>query len=334
MATQIRAWQIIDQKLHPAEAWLHKAGKTEPYDLEQWIASNPEILGQGIVVIGRQVQTRSGPLDLLAIDKAGNLIVIELKRDRLPREVIAQAIDYASDAATWGVDKISEISLKYTGKSLEDLLSEHFPDVSLEALNINGSQRILLVGFSVDSALERMIGWLSERYGMSINAIILHYIRTRSGEELLTQTTIIPEELDQENVKSRKKFQIPMSDEPGQHEPEKLKQLLKQYLSQDMYSSRRIRDVLLPVCLRRDVVTRTELKQEFVNDDPSLDISKTGYFLSVISGQIGMQKNDFLRQVIGYEYPTNDWEKDNYCIKPEHRELVRTVLRELGNKEI
>ena len=30
---------------------------------------------------------------------------------------------------------------------------------------------------------------------------------------------------------------------------------------------------------------------------------------------MGMEKNDFLRQVIGYEYPTNEWEKDNYFIR-------------------
>jgi hypothetical protein len=333
MATQIKAWQVVDQKLHPVQSSLHKEGKTEPYDLEEWIATNPEILGQDVIVIGRQVLTRSGPLDLLAIDRSGNIIVIELKRDRLPREVLAQAIDYASDIATWGVDKISEISTKYTGKSLDDLVSEYFPDIDLETLNINQSQRIILVGFSIDSALERMISWLSDSYGVSINAMLLQYIKTKSGDELLTQTAIIPEEVDIENIKKKKKFQIPMSDEPGQYDTAKLKELLVRYLSQDMYSSRRLRDVLLPTCLSRDVVTRDELKQEFVKHDPSLDINKVGYFLSLISGQIGMQKNDFLRQVIGYEYPNYHWEKDNYRIKPEYKDLVKTVLREFSSKK-
>jgi len=333
MATQIKAWQIVDNKLLLVQTTLEKEGKTEPYDLEEWIASNPEILGQDIVVIGRQVLTRSGPLDLLGIDKVGNLVIIELKRDRLPRDVIAQVIDYASDIAIWGIDKISELSVKYSGKSLEDVFSEYFPDVDLESLNVNESQRIVLVGFSIDSALERMIGWLSESYGVNINALLLSYIKTTGGDELLTQTAIIPEEIDQENIKKKKKFHIPMSDEPGQYDEATLKERLIRYLSQDMYSSRRLREVLLPACLQKDVVTRDELKQEFVNHDPSLDLNRTGYFLSLISVQIGMQKNDFLRQVIGYEYPNYHWEKDNYRIRPEYKELVREVLDELGNKK-
>ncbi|HHY70235.1 MAG TPA: DUF91 domain-containing protein, partial [Thermoanaerobacterales bacterium] len=89
---------------------------------------NPEILGTDIAIIGRQVTTRSGPLDLLGIDRNGNTVIIELKRDKLPREALAQSIDYAADIAEWDIDKINEISLKYTEKSLEDFLSEEFDE--------------------------------------------------------------------------------------------------------------------------------------------------------------------------------------------------------------
>ena len=41
-----------------------------------------------------------------------------------------------------------------------------------------------------------------------------------------------------------------------------------------------------------------------------------------------MQKNDFLRQVIGYEYPNYPWEKDNYFIRSEYQHLVREILAE------
>jgi len=37
-----------------------------------------------------------GIIDLLCIDESGNLIVVELKRDKTPREVTAQTLDYAS----------------------------------------------------------------------------------------------------------------------------------------------------------------------------------------------------------------------------------------------
>lgn len=126
MATEIKAWEIIQRHLKPLETTLAYEGKSEALDLEEWLASDPSIIRPGLKVIGRQVPTQSGPLDLLAIDTSGNLVVIELKRDQLPREALAQAIDYASAVASWNIDKIGEICAKYTGESLEDVLSEAF----------------------------------------------------------------------------------------------------------------------------------------------------------------------------------------------------------------
>ena len=101
MSTEIKTWHISDGKLKAVDSSLIKENRTEQYDLETWIASNPSIIGPDIIIIGRQAQTKSGPLDLLGIDKNGNLIIIELKRDRLPREALVQAIDYASDISHW-----------------------------------------------------------------------------------------------------------------------------------------------------------------------------------------------------------------------------------------
>jgi len=328
MTTKIRTWQIVNGQLETVESSLVEEGKTEVYDLEAWIASNPSVVGPDLIIIGRQVLTKSGPLDLLAVDKDGNLVVIELKRDILPREALAQAIDYASDIADWNIERINGVCIKHTQKSLEDVLNEEFPDINLESINVNETQRIILVGFSIESSLERMIEWLSNNYAVNINAVLLKYIKTRSGDELLTRTSIISEEVEQERIRKRK-FQIPMSDEPGEYDNTQLKVLLKKYLSQDLYSARRIRDVLLPVCLKRNSVTREELKEEFVKCGEADSVRQAGYFLSLISQQVGMKKNDFLRQIIGYEYPNNPWEKDNYRIRNECKELVAEVLSEL-----
>lgn len=329
MATEIQTWQIVDGELKKIETSLADAGRTEAYDLEKWIASNPSILGPGLVIIGRQVQTQSGPLDLLALDRSGNLVVVELKRDRLPREALAQAIDYASDVASWSIERISEACTKFTGKSLEDVIAESFPEENLESLNINETQRIVLVGFSIEPSLERMINWLSDSYNVNVNAIVLHYVLTSNGDELLTKTAVISEEEELRKVKKRK-FQISMSDEPGNYEDAELRKLLIQYLSKDLVSARRIRDILFPVCLEHSKVQREQLKEEFVMRGAAEDTLKAGFYLSLISGQIGMEKNDFLRQVIGYEYPNYDWEKDNYHIREEYRGLVESVFKELG----
>lgn len=332
MATEIKTWQIIEGKLQLLDTSMSQEGRTELYDLEAWIVSNPNIIGSDLAIIGKQVSTKSGPMDLLAIDKSGNLIIIELKRDKLPREALAQAIDYASDVAYWSIEKISEICTKFNGKSLENTLSERFQDIDLESINVNENQRIILVGFAIESSLERMIEWLADKFDVNINAVILNYVKTQGGDELLTKTAIISEELEQEKIKKKKKFEIPMSDEPGNYDKEALKQLLGDYLSRKQITIQRIRDVLIPACLEKGIITREQLKNELLEHDDSVDGSKVGYYLTIISSQLGMKKNDFLRQVLQYKYPNNPWEKDNYQIRDGYKELLEEVLKDLSNK--
>jgi hypothetical protein len=154
------------------------------------------VLGQDLLIIGEQVQTKSGPLDFLGIDRSGNAVIIELKRERIPREALAQAIDYTSDVASWDFDKLSEECERYRDQPLDTYMaaSDVFAGVNLEDILVNQTQRILLVGTRVDESLERMIEWLSGNYGVAINALLFKYIKTKSGDELIARTMILPEE--------------------------------------------------------------------------------------------------------------------------------------------
>lgn len=65
--------------------------------LEDWLAQDPSLLGIDLLIIGRQVQTEyGGRIDLLGLDGEANTYVLELKRGRTPRDVVAQVLDYAS----------------------------------------------------------------------------------------------------------------------------------------------------------------------------------------------------------------------------------------------
>lgn len=90
-------------------------------DIENLIERNPSIIGgENILIIGRQVTTDTGKiLDILGVDIYGRCIVIELKKDYAPRDVIAQIMDYAS----W-VNGISE-------RQLEDIAKNYFVKKSL-----------------------------------------------------------------------------------------------------------------------------------------------------------------------------------------------------------
>lgn len=333
MATEIKVWQIINNKLEPIEITMVEAGRKETEDLEKWIKSNPQILGEDILIIGEQVPTKSGSMDFLGIDKSGNLVIIELKRDKLPREALTQAIDYASDASSWDVDKLSEICTKYTNQSLEDYLSEKFEEIDLEDLTINKTQRILLVGFSIEESLQRMIEWLSNNYGVSINAVILKYIKTKNGEELIARTVIIPEDIEKERIRKRQ-FKILMSDEPGKYNEDELRDLLINYLSEDRTTPRRIREILLPLCLKHNVVNREMIKKELLKRGEAKDDRQAGIILTTISREIGIAKRDYLRQIIQYEKdPSKPWEKENYRLVEHYKDLVKSVLDELKQKD-
>ncbi|MCK5833068.1 hypothetical protein KAH81_05280 [bacterium] len=329
MATEIKTWQIVNGTLQQVETTLQSEKRTEPYDFEPWILSNPAILGTDIAIIGNQVTSKAGKIDILGIDSSGNIVIVELKRGELYRDVFAQAVDYASDVSKWTVDKLSEVCLEKSDKTLDELFSDCFPNIELENININSTQRIIIVGFSIESSLERMIEWMSDEFGVNINAIILKYIKTNSGDEILAKTSIISEQLEKERVHKQKKFIIPMSDEPGQHDDEELKTLLSRYLRKNAITNKRIRDILLPALLKKKKVTREELKEELIKHEPNCKPEKVGFYITPISGQLGMEKNDFLRQVIAYEYPNNDWEKDNFSIIDEKRQLIEEILIEL-----
>jgi len=330
MATEIKVWQIINDKLESIETTMIETGRREKEDLEKWIKSNPSILGQDILIIGEQVPTKSGIIDLLGIDKSGDLIIIELKRDKIPKEALSQVIDYASDVASWDIDKLSEICTEYTGLELEDYLNEKFEDINLENLPINKTQRILFVGFSIEESLQRMIEWLSNNYDVSINAVILKYIKTKNGDELIARTVIIPEEIEKERSKKRR-FQLSMSEEPGDYDVEELRNLLKKYLSENRTTPRRIREILLPLCLKYEVVTREMIKEELIKKGEAEDKGEAGIIVTTISREIGIEQRDYLRQIIKYDKP-NPWEKENYRLVEEYKDLVKCVLEDL-NKE-
>lgn len=70
-------------------------------NLEDWLGANPQLLGDDILLVGRQVRTAHGIIDLLALDSKGNAVVIELKRGRAPREVIGQLNSYLTIVRRW-----------------------------------------------------------------------------------------------------------------------------------------------------------------------------------------------------------------------------------------
>ena len=95
MTDEIRIW-AMDGTSHEAEP-VSPTDRVEREDyLENVLVKNPDMLMPGLKLVGRQTPTDSGNLDLLGVDEYGRLVVFELKRGKLTREAVAQAIDYSS----------------------------------------------------------------------------------------------------------------------------------------------------------------------------------------------------------------------------------------------
>lgn len=255
--------------------------------------------------------------------------MIELKRDKLPREVLAQAIDYASDVATYDMDRLNEICKDFIKeKNLEEFLMDKFGEVDLESISINKNQRILIVGTGTEEVLERMIEWLSKNYSVDINAILFSYTKTTKGEEILARTMVLPEEVVTE--RSRRHFKISMSDSPGDYSDDELQQELKRYFSKERRVRLLIKDILLPLCLKHREVTRETIIEELEKKDAEVrnEGKDPGTVLSTISREIGYDKRDYLRQIIKYSRTKGkEHEKDNYRLEPRYRELIEKILK-------
>ena len=92
MPIRTAIWKVGNKPQELTEAALERE-----QTLEEMIIAAPRLLSDDWMLIGRQEDTGfGGRIDLLAIAPDGSLIIIELKRNRTPREVVAQALDYAS----------------------------------------------------------------------------------------------------------------------------------------------------------------------------------------------------------------------------------------------
>jgi hypothetical protein len=150
--------------------------------LEDWLAQDISILDHGLLVIGRQVETDFGGfIDLLCLDGVGDLVVVELKRDRTPREITAQTLDYGSWVKNLSNDRIIGIAESYLGQGrLEEAFKRRFGVDLPETLNED--HRLLIVGAEIDASSERIIKYLSEGYGVNINAATFQYFKIRTGQ--------------------------------------------------------------------------------------------------------------------------------------------------------
>ena len=172
--------------------------------LEDMIVRDPRILSSEWMLIGRQEFTsHGGKIDLLAIAPDASLVLIELKRDRTPREIIAQALDYATWVEHLTADKIAQIYQRFSkGGSLDEAFQQRF-GTQLDEETLNQSHQIIIVAAELDAATERILGYLNAR-DIAINAVFFQVFQY-GDEQLLSRVWLIDPGETQANVASTTK---------------------------------------------------------------------------------------------------------------------------------
>lgn len=132
--------------------------------LEDMIVAAPEILSDAWMLIGRQEATEGGGrADLIAIAPDASLILIELKRDKTPRDVVAQTLDYASWLSGISAQDVEAMYERFrTGSSLGKDFQCKF-GVELDEDAINENHQLVVVSAGTDSRTERIVRYLASR---------------------------------------------------------------------------------------------------------------------------------------------------------------------------
>jgi len=172
---------------------------------ESWLENSPSLLlddeagGNTVLWIGRQVTASVGNTDkfpdLLGIDASGDLVIVELKKGRTPREVVAQLLEYAAWGSHLDYNQLDDLARNYyatdeinKGKSLKQIYQEVFnfeSDVDREDI-FNRRQNLFIVAEEVSPVVRQVSEYLRDVYKMNVNHLEYEVSQTKDGEYLIS----------------------------------------------------------------------------------------------------------------------------------------------------
>jgi Domain of unknown function (DUF4268) len=173
----------------PAQAIpLEEAGLEERADLQEWVLSNPTILGPAVKVITFEFDGLPAPtanardrIQVLGLGADGRPVVAELKSSRTP-DTDVQAIKYGAMASRLLPETIADqyarfLSRRQAPMSADEALAElqaHAPDLSQETLR---RPRIVLMARDFSPVVTASVVWLSEM-GLDLSLVQISAFRS------------------------------------------------------------------------------------------------------------------------------------------------------------
>lgn len=150
---------------------LAELGYRERWDLQEWVLSNPAILGEGLFIVtdefARFDRTRER-LDVLAVDRNGKLVVVELKRTAVGTHADLQAIRYAAYCSTLSLSDIAEIHSDFLRRKGQEVGADAAKEEILQFISdpgfsdLDNKPRIILGAEEFPPEVTASVMWLRD----------------------------------------------------------------------------------------------------------------------------------------------------------------------------
>lgn len=144
-------------------------------DIEDFLHRHPDLVERDMMIVGRQVETDSGVrIDLLGLDKDGNVVVIEVKKGDAPRDTVSQILDYAVWVNDIGYDELNgtyrRLVKNYNDRGYwwgveqppDDLYAAVKDRFGSVPQPFNPEQRLYVVGEGIDEKTDGMCAYLRQ----------------------------------------------------------------------------------------------------------------------------------------------------------------------------
>jgi len=176
-------------------------------DLEILLENNPEYFFENskILIIGRQVTTNLNTfIDLIGIDELGNTVVIELKRDKTPRETLAQLIEYASFIDNLDYEQLNDIFQNYSGEEvgLEEYHQQYYQNGESQNVSWNKNSKLVIVAQDISKEIKQTSLYLRKK-GIDVYCVEFKYFVNKSNVKMISSDFVVgDEEFIRQKVKS------------------------------------------------------------------------------------------------------------------------------------
>ena len=180
---------------------VQESGVADENFLQQFVSANPDSLpvedikeNVRLMIVGREFDTLSGPIDILAIDDDGEIFIIETKLFKNPdkRLVIAQVLDYG--AALWRgytdptmfISDVDAFMIRRTGRGLPHALGDFYGlaeeeiEEAIDRIKTQfqaGSFRFVVLMDKLHARLKDLILYMNERSTFNIYAVEMEFYR-------------------------------------------------------------------------------------------------------------------------------------------------------------